>query len=588
MKKEKTAKASVPLSARIGWGFGGLADNYIMNVLSVMFLFIYTDHFKMPAILAGWALAMPRFFDVITDPLVGHISDNTRSRWGRRRPYIIVGAILSALLLPLFWTPLGMSTVTQTDWWKNGAFLYVIVLGALYTLTYTLYVIPYTALGYELTDEYDERTRVLAWRMYIGLFGSLTVPSVLALAQIDAFGDAGRGAFFISLAVAVVIIVSGIIPAIVCREKVEVQKQAPISFFTALKTTTTNKAFAILLVAYIVIIIGLFSAGNLGAFLNIYYICGGNKDFGTLMVGIAGALGAVVSYLSMFLITAVSVHTGKKTGMILGLSLALLGVAVSWFAMDPRWPLAQLISTVIACMGLQGCWLMVSSMVADICDEDELKTGLRREGMFGAVNGIALKAALAITALVGAWLLNASGFRAEAVDKFEEKTIAEVILPVREWKISEERFSGVIAEFEKSAVRFEEIAADKSAISGSKRTALWRLLKGENVYFRWYDFDAAVAAFLPQVETAALQPDNPLKPEMLTYVQRVKAGFVREYTAQQKVSLMMKKLIVGFQVPGLILAIVIFCFYPISRKKAQETRRILDERKASVAKETLP
>jgi len=479
------------------------------------------------------------------------------------------------LLLPLFWMPLGMSTVTQTDWWKNGAFLYVIVLGALYTLTYTLYVIPYTALGYELTDEYDERTRVLAWRMYIGLFGSLTVPSVLALAQIDAFGDAGRGAFFISLAVAAVIIVSGVIPAIVCREKVEAQKQAPISFFSALKTTMSNRAFAILLVAYIVIIIGLFSAGNLGAFLNIYYICGGNKDFGTLMVGIAGALGAVVSYLSMFLITAVSVHTGKKTGMILGLSLALLGVAVSWFAMDPRWPMAQLISTVIACMGLQGCWLMVSSMVADICDEDELKTGLRREGMFGAVNGIALKAALAITALVGAWLLNASGFRAEAVDKFEEKTIAEVILPVRDWNIHDEKFSGAIAEF------------DKSAIEGNKRTAFWRLLKGENVYFRWYDFDAAVAAFLPRVETAALQPDNPLKPEMQSYVQRVKDGFVQEYAAQQKVSLMMKKLIVGFQVPGLILAIVIFCFYPISRKRAQETRRILDERKNPVTKETL-
>ena len=85
-KHVATSADHVSLGTRIGWGFGGLADNYIMNALNVLFLVIYVQYFKMPPVLAGLALALPRFFDAITDPLIGNISDNTRTRWGRRRP----------------------------------------------------------------------------------------------------------------------------------------------------------------------------------------------------------------------------------------------------------------------------------------------------------------------------------------------------------------------------------------------------------------------------------------------------------------------------------------------------------------------
>lgn len=555
-----TEKDRVPIPVRIGWGCGGVADNYGVNVLNVLFLVLYVQYFKMPPVLAGLALALPRLVDAITDPLIGNLSDNTRSRWGRRRPYMVVGAILTAILLPFFWLP--PSGAESAVWYQNPAFIFATVLGMVYAVTYTLFVVPYTALGYELTSDYDEKTRVLAWRMYIGLLASLTVPWAYKLCQLDSFPNEAVGAVWVSIGAGIIIIITGLIPVFTCHEREDVQKQETTPFIKSLKATMTNKAFLVLLIAYIIIIVGLFSAGSLGAFVNIYYICGGNKDFGGLLMAVAGSLGAIVSYLSMFLVTAVSVRTGKKTGMILGLVLGLIGVIGSWFAMDPRWPMALLLSTIVISMGLQGCWLMVSSMVADVCDEDELKTGLRREGMFGAVNGFALKAALSLTALIGGILLTTSGFDAEKVDQFEARTIAQVIEPAREMQLGG-------SEFERACERFIEISEDQSSIEGSKRTILWRLLKGEKVFFRWYDFEEAVNTMLTAL---------PL--EQADYAASVEQGFLVEFAGQKHVGLMMKKMIVGFQVVGLLIAIVVFAFYPITRKRAEETRRILDERKS--------
>ena len=569
----------VSMGTRIGWGFGGLSDNYMMGVLNAVFLVLYVQYFKMPPVLAGLALMLPRLVDAITDPLIGNLSDNTRSRWGRRRPYMVAGAILSAILLPFFWMPPGGAE--NPVWWQNSAFVFVTLLGIAYAITYTLFVVPYTALGYELTSDYDEKTRVLAWRMYVGLAGSLTVPWVYKMAQNDSFANEAVGAVWVSSAFGIIVILAGLVPVFACREREDVQKQETSPFIKSFAATMSNKAFLILLVAYVFIIVGLFSAGSLGAFLNIYYICGGNKDFGGLLMAVAGSLGAMVSYLSMFLISAVSVRTGKKTGMVLGLFLALCGIIGAWFAMDPRWPMAQLFTTVIAAMGLQGCWLMVSSMVADVCDEDELKTGLRREGMFGAVNGFAFKAALALTALIGGFLLQFSGFDAKGVDQFEARTIEQVIEPSRNWNIENKIFCTATDEFELSCVRFIEISEDKSSIEGSKWTVLGRLLKGEKVYFRWYDFEDAVHGYLQALETYAATASPETREELDAYAKAVRSGFLTEFAEQKAVGLLMKKLIIGFQISGLLIALAIFIFYPITRQRAEETRRLLDERKTA-------
>jgi GPH family glycoside/pentoside/hexuronide:cation symporter len=100
----------------------------------------------------------------------------------------------------------------------------------------------------------------------------------------------------------------------------------------------------------------------------------------------------------------------KRVAMITGLSFALVGTALSFFAMDPRWPWMLYLTTFVTFLGLQGCWLMVDSMTADVCDDDELKSGRRREGMFSAVKGFALKAAQGLTFGLGGYMATAAGY----------------------------------------------------------------------------------------------------------------------------------------------------------------------------------
>ena len=463
------AEDKVSLKTKIGWGMGGLADNYIMNSLNILGLILYVDVFKLNPILAGVAMAIPRFADAITDPIIGNISDNTRSRWGRRRPYIVFGAILSAFILPFLWMPPFLETASNA-WYSNGPFWYLVILGSIYTTAYTIFCIPYTAVGFEMTKDYDERSRVLAWRMYIGLGASMTVPWLYYFCTLPVFGgNMAMGARVVCVVVGIIIIITGVIPAIVTKEKEDVQAQETIKIIEAIKYTMTNKSFVILLVAYIIIILGLFSAGSIGLFLQIFYVFDGAKEAAGKLTGVIGTLSGIVSYISLFLIIAVSTRFEKKTAMILGLVFAFAGCILGWFSMDPRWPYAQIITTVITMLGMQGCWLMIDSMTADVCDEDELKTGLRREGMFSAVKGFAMKAGIAATGITGGLILSISGF-----DQNTASTIG--------------------------------IAHD--------------------------------------------------------------------------VAIKMKALSIAVPAAGLLVGIIIFCFYGITRKRAEETRRILDERHA--------
>ncbi len=399
----------VPWKTRIGWGFGGLADNYMSNSLINLVLPIYNIAMGIDPALLGLALFVPRFLDAITDPLMGNISDNTRSRWGRRRPYILAGAVICGILLPLIFMP-----PFETD---NGKLIFFTIISSVFALSYTVFVVPYTALGFELTEDYNERTRVLAWRMYIGLAGSLTVPWLYKLCLSPVFqGNAVLGAQCVCAGLGVIIILTGILPSWSCRENQNVQHQAKINIFEAISYTMSNRAFLILFIAYIIVIGGLFTSATFGLYINIYYVFGGIKEEAAKLAGYVGSATAVTSYISLGLITFISERFGKKNAMILGLIFGLAGIISFWFTLTPQMPYSQIISAVIFGLGMQGCWLMISSMTADVCDEDELKTGLRREGLYGAVTGFALKMALAVTALTGGLLLKASGYEARAAE----------------------------------------------------------------------------------------------------------------------------------------------------------------------------
>jgi len=390
---------------------GGWAGNFIFQTLIILALPIYNIELGVDPVWVGIALLIPRLFDAITDPLMGNISDNTRTRWGRRRPWIFVGALLSALLLPLLWMPPFSTDI--------GNILYFGVLSTVYALAYTMFDVPYTALGFELTDDYDDRTRVMSWRMYIGLIAGLCIPYLYVWCQHDIFGgDVLTGAKWVSLLVGVSILITGCLPAILCREKVQKQQQRKIRIGQAILETIKDRPFRLLLIGYAIIITGLLTSLSVALYVNIYHVFDGDKKLAAEVSGLSGAASVVAAYFGVRLAGWFSARTGKRQAMICGLGLALLAVGSMVVTMQPGYAVTdflgfkfhpQVISFIFYGMGQQACWLMIDSMTADICDEDELRTGLRREGMFGAVKSLALKSGVALTGLTGGLVIKLAG-----------------------------------------------------------------------------------------------------------------------------------------------------------------------------------
>ncbi len=400
----------VPLRTKITWGFGGLADNFMFNTLTALGTLVYVNHFGLSPALAGLALAFPRLIDAFTDPWIGNLSDNAKTRFGRRRPFMLFGVIACVVLLPLLWTVPGVETA-QNPWYTNLPFLYICFIGSMLAIAYTLFVVPYTALGFELTPDYDERTRTLVWRMYIGLAGSLGAGWLFRIASEDTwFADLGAGAFWVTVGVSLVVLIAGLIPVIGCREDLEVERQEPIKLIPAIRYSMTNKPFVILFISYVFVIVAMFAAQGIAPLLLQHHVFGGSAIKVGNFAGIVGTMAVALSYVSMILLTWVSIRTNKRIAMIVGLSLVLTGTIMNYFAIDPRWPWALYVAAFVMFLGMQGCWLMVASMVADVCDDDELKSDRRREGMFSAAIGFGLKAAQGLTFGIGGYLATAAGF----------------------------------------------------------------------------------------------------------------------------------------------------------------------------------
>jgi GPH family glycoside/pentoside/hexuronide:cation symporter len=214
----------------------------------------------------------------------------------------------------------------------------------------------------------------------------------------------------VSLLIAVAILACGLPPALMVRERTFEQSGAKFDFRDGLRLVLANRPFLLLLFAYVVILCGLFIGGSFGLYVNIFHVFGGDKTAAATISGISGTVTAAAAYASIFLATWTATHFGKKTAMLWGLGFGTLGGASMWFTMTPSAPYAQLISAALIGLGLQGCWLMVSSMTADICDLDELQTGLRRKGLFSALVGFVQKAAFALIALAGGVFLSLAGY----------------------------------------------------------------------------------------------------------------------------------------------------------------------------------
>jgi len=370
----------VPMGAKLAYGFGGLSDFLYVNFFAGLATQIFYLALHLDPFLLMLALAAAKLVGAICDPIVGTISDNARTRRGRRRPFILVGGLAGAVLLPFIWMPPVAS--------QQGMFFWVLGMASIFAITYSIFSVPYGAMGYQLTTDYDERTRVLAWRGAIQTIGTLGAAWFYWLCLRPIFPNEVVGVRWVSLLISLFILGGALATVLICREKITVsEKQPSVPLGQAFALTIRNRPFLLLQSVILIMAIGLGCEGAIGNVVHIYYTCQGDKHFASLISGWGGTLTIVTSLLALPLALWISTRSGKRTAGLVGIGITLLGICLLPLTLVPQAPWLIIISWVIQALGLPAASLMFGSITADIIDEDEYENGLRREGMFCAVGG---------------------------------------------------------------------------------------------------------------------------------------------------------------------------------------------------------
>lgn len=404
---------TAPSSQIWAWGIGALASHFLIQTFGQASA-IFTVGFGINAVILGWAMMVPRFVDALADPYLGHLSDNTHTRWGRRKPYLLTGAILGAIFLCAMWW-------ANPAWSETTLLIYLAGLGTCCYLCYGLYTMAWTAIGYELTDDYNERSKVAAVGAFFLAIVSFSAAWIFRVALLPIFGvskevdgkivgDASVGMRYISVAVSVVIIAAAIIAAKGCKERfahANVKKHE--SLIPALKTTVKNKPFVILLLIKVCQLFGERLSGALLAYLAIYYVCSGNKELGTEIQGIAGTIGTIWSFALLPFLKPISQKFGKRSAMIMGACISLIAAFAQPFILNPDYPYLLLVTAVVVAPLLLISNTIANAVVPDICDLDELQTGERREGLFTAVMGFMAKLEISLCTLLVGYMVAWSG-----------------------------------------------------------------------------------------------------------------------------------------------------------------------------------
>lgn len=406
------------------FGLGGLASSYWSLAVSALATPVYQMTLGVNPGWLGVALALPRFIDAVVDPLMGSISDNYHSRFGRRRPFVAVGAVLMAIAFGFIWmVPLGWTNWAQLGWF--------FVTSTIFFLCSTVFAVPLQSLAYELTPDYDERTRVMGFSSFWNQLGQLTYQWIFPLSQLAIFAAPMIGVRWVGWGVALFCLgLPGIVPALVGRERFAklTEHQSRVRFLPTLRSAFSSKPFVLLTVIVITTYLAGMLASSMDYYLLVYFVCGGDLAQGSFWKGVLSSGYAVVGFASIPLLTIVSRRIGKENTLIAVLVLLAIGAVARWWVFRPGAGWWLLIDPLL---GGGAIWvamnMVVQSMFADICDEDELAHGQRREGIFSAVFSWLIKTGASLAYLLSGVTLNFVGF--DVARKAEQS--AQAILGMR-------------------------------------------------------------------------------------------------------------------------------------------------------------
>jgi len=424
---EQKEVRSCPTTDMWVYSLGEVPNSLLFNTISAFAMLFYTDALGLSPIWAGWAMSIAMFWDAISDPLMGHISDNTRSRFGRRHQYILFGGIVMLVAFFFMWAVPAIVQQTQLR-----LFWYLVTINLLVRTSYTVFIVPFTALGFEMTQNYTGRTKIQSIRTLTNMIANFCGP---ALAWALFFPKEGvsvkEPSNYLNMATAFSIVsLIAILAVVFFTQKyrvdsrgMKIEGSSPLAFFRDMKEIITDAVARWVFGFAMLVFLGVGLVASLQMYLyeHFMHLSGLHKTLthGGTMVGMM--LGAVVcSRLVTRFDKKVTVFFGVMVTLACGITLATLFVGLglkpsqTLVIAGVDFPFAMAVFAVFNALYWFGNGIMLpvaTSMMADISEINEIKTGINKDGAYSAMYSLSMKVAVSISSMLVGYVLTWIGFR---------------------------------------------------------------------------------------------------------------------------------------------------------------------------------
>ena len=408
----------VPLGQKIAFGIGMLANQMFPAILGI-FMVVLIQDLGFTGWMWGLIFFAPRIFDSITDPIMGFISDNTRSRFGRRKQYVFLGGLVMGIAFIVMWQLYKENTVSYNFW-------YFFIWSIVFYLGLTLFSVPYVAMGYEMTDDFHERTDIMAIAQWIGQWAWVIAPWFwIIMYDPEWFPSAEVATRQLAFWVGIPCAIAAMVPALFIKAESTIHKDyLPLNaanigsslrkiidgFIEAFKLEPFRK----ICIATFLIFNAFNSVAALTFFVIVYKLFNGDAEATGVWVVLFGCLGALgTTFIVIPIVTKMSKWWGKKKAFIVAQTISIVGYIMLYFLFVPGKPWMYIFGLPFFSFGIGSLFTIMMSMTADILDIDELNTGLRREGIFGAIYWWMVKVGFAIAGGLSGIIISLVGFNPE-------------------------------------------------------------------------------------------------------------------------------------------------------------------------------
>ena len=404
----------VSLVEKVAFAIGGISTSITGDASNSLVNPVFVLGFGISPAVVSMLGVVYRFVDAIFDMMMGLVSDRTRSRWGRRRPYIFVGVILYALWMPVIWLFGRNWSVSVITVWMAVSILVAYLFSSVCN-------IPYQCMLLEMTPDSKERTNVAAFRGYFGWVAYILMAWSWRIIQLPIFNNAAgkpdilTGARWLSVGMGVIVIGLGVLPAIFGRERYykAAVKEGQVSFLQNFKLTFACKPFMLLSLYSLLLFIGTNLNIGLAFYTRLAYVCQGDQKLASNLSGIEGTLCMIISLLGFPIFQWVANHHGKRFALIIVMIIMFFASVSTFVTYNPAHPYLSMLSGMLLAPANAALWMLIPSMLGDIVDHDELQNNERREGAFAAIYSWIYKVAVSVGMGFSGPLVVWAGFNAQ-------------------------------------------------------------------------------------------------------------------------------------------------------------------------------